>query len=748
MTRLAAHWARTPEILAASLALSAFANSPPARAAACIDYRDRLGLVGSVMTSFDARDVAVVGDYAYVADHSGLTVLDVSDPSSPRLVGSLETYRHWAMSVAADGHYAYLADADGVAVVDVSIPESPAAVAWLAMPDEARDVALDGTTLWVAGGSEGLVAVDVSNPPTPAILGALDLSDFANCVAVEDGLVCVGGEDWLHVVDGNDPGTPEVFGTAYVGWLLESVALQGGICYAGSGFPYLHVFDVTNPQAPLALSTQNFSALGGLSVMGVVTTGDLTYASVGGLDNVSLCILDTSDPSAPRTLGTWRCAGEAKGLAISGGLAYLATGNDYGVRIVDVSNPRAVPLRASVGLSAQAVAAAGSLAYVLGGGSLHVVDASVEPPAVLGALPLAGNGVAASGSYAFVTAGSAGLQVVDCTDPSAPTLLSNVPVPVWTIAASGARVYAAGNHIVHVIDVTNPAAPSVLGSLPLASDVTDLAVEREHLFAALLSASWYGSLAILDVSDPTQPTLVGSLADPTWFACSVAAAGGRAYLAGYMVPGLTVIDASNPSAPSIVASVELREVANDVAVRGGYAYVAAEAASLLVIDVAGPEAPHVAGGANAPGPVRGLALGRDGVYLADSYGPLRIAPLQCFASPRSFANAVFDGHRSGASAGDAVARSGFSLQTVHPSPFRDQTSLSFALGRSANVRIRVYDVTGRLVRSLIDTELSPGLHENRWDGKDGTGAQVAPGTYFVRLQAGGETAVRRVTRVR
>jgi hypothetical protein len=59
---------------------------------ACIDYSDYLHVAGSCETPANARGTVVLDGYAYVADGaSGLQIIDVSDPSSPHIVGSIDT---------------------------------------------------------------------------------------------------------------------------------------------------------------------------------------------------------------------------------------------------------------------------------------------------------------------------------------------------------------------------------------------------------------------------------------------------------------------------------------------------------------------------------------------------------------------------------------------------------------------------------------------------------------------------------
>jgi hypothetical protein len=64
-------------------------------------------------------------------------------------------------------------------------------------------------------------------------------------------------------------------------------------------------------------------------------------------------------------------------------------------------------------------------------------------------------------------------------------------------------------------------------------------------------------------------------------------------------------------------------------------------------------------------------------------------------------------------------------------------------GRST--RLDIFDVSGRLIRRLVDAPQSAGSHEQTWTGHDDAGSLVAPGTYFVRLSSGTESATARVT---
>ena len=83
-----------------------------------------------------------------------------------------------------------------------------------------------------------------------------------------------------------------------------------------------------------------------------------------------------------------------------------------------------------------------------------------------------------------------------------------------------------------------------------------------------------------------------------------------------------------------------------------------------------------------------------------------------------------------------------------PNPFRESVSLPFAITTRQWARVRVLDVTGRLVRELMQGPLEPGAHMVRWDGFDRRGAACASGLYFVQVQLGERVVTTRVARVR
>jgi hypothetical protein len=69
---------------------------------------------------------------------------------------------------------------------------------------------------------------------------------------------------------------------------------------------------------------------------------------------------------------------------------------------------------------------------------------------------------------------------------------------------------------------------------------------------------------------------------------------------------------------------------------------------------------------------------------------------------------------------------------------RSGTEIRYTLAHATQVQLTIHDATGRLVRSLVDGEVSTGEHTVLWRGRDESGRSVAPGVYFSRLRLGGE----------
>lgn len=95
---------------------------------------------------------------------------------------------------------------------------------------------------------------------------------------------------------------------------------------------------------------------------------------------------------------------------------------------------------------------------------------------------------------------------------------------------------------------------------------------------------------------------------------------------------------------------------------------------------------------------------------------------------------------------DGILR--LALSPGAPNPFTERTSLMFSLPNSSDVRIEIFDIAGRLVRTLESGVLAAGEHEIVWTGRDDGGAEAASGIYFCRATVEDWTDMRKVVLLR
>lgn len=95
-----------------------------------------------------------------------------------------------------------------------------------------------------------------------------------------------------------------------------------------------------------------------------------------------------------------------------------------------------------------------------------------------------------------------------------------------------------------------------------------------------------------------------------------------------------------------------------------------------------------------------------------------------------------------------AAPESFTLQQNYPNPFNPQTTISYELPEPSRVSVVIYNMTGQVIRTLIDQEMGAGFHSTVWNGKDNLGKEVASGAYFYQMKTGSFTEVKKLTLLR
>ena len=97
----------------------------------------------------------------------------------------------------------------------------------------------------------------------------------------------------------------------------------------------------------------------------------------------------------------------------------------------------------------------------------------------------------------------------------------------------------------------------------------------------------------------------------------------------------------------------------------------------------------------------------------------------------------------GSTSGMATTPKKSSLQQNTPNPFNPITTIGFELAEPGHVRLEIFDVSGRRVRTLVNKAVGAGTRSVKWDGRDVTGLAARSGVYFYRLSVDGSVVATR-----
>lgn len=128
----------------------------------------------------------------------------------------------------------------------------------------------------------------------------------------------------------------------------------------------------------------------------------------------------------------------------------------------------------------------------------------------------------------------------------------------------------------------------------------------------------------------------------------------------------------------------------------------------------------------------------DEVWNADSLRYDRTIRTRMENPTRAFVRIIsMDGMAVSSEPNDLILPTDYILDQNYPNPFNPSTTIRFTLPLDKAVSVRIYDVSGRVVRTLIDHQfMYKGAHEITWNGETEAGVQAASGTYLYSLQYG------------
>ncbi len=235
---------------------------------------------------------------AYLLTQEGIRIVDVSDPFHPRLLGQYDTGAIFPGRglVERDG-FLYVTEFDTLMVLDVRNPSTPTVAGTLPSALGSGAMVLDGSLLWMEGLFGGIHAVDVSDPTMPRLLAVNGIPEGDNLqdskeMALRDGLMFASGRSGLTAVEIGNPHHLLMAGSHEIGPnSVHHVALEEDRAYVAAGHRGLLIFRVQSGirRSIGDLSIPNRGEVGEIVPLPLVTSqGDpLLYEVVSGAARVA-----------------------------------------------------------------------------------------------------------------------------------------------------------------------------------------------------------------------------------------------------------------------------------------------------------------------------------------------------------------------------------------------------------------------------------------------------------------------------
>jgi hypothetical protein len=234
--------------------------------------------------------------------------------------------------IEVDGNYAYVSNNYGVSVVDMSVHNAPLRVASIQVNSGVFGLDIVGDILYVGGTSDGLVIVDISNPTNPEVIGNYTEGGILSLFVSNNHVFAHRGGGMLEIIDVSDPSNPSTLSTLNVGTSGHDIAVVGDICYFADPSNGLIVVDVSDLSSPEIIRTVPSTG----SAFDICIYEDILYL---GRHGSGLRIYDISTPEDPSFLSYFNDGGEVYGVSGNGEYLVLADLQE-GAELLNVTDPR------------------------------------------------------------------------------------------------------------------------------------------------------------------------------------------------------------------------------------------------------------------------------------------------------------------------------------------------------------------------------------------------------------------------
>lgn len=689
--------------------------------------------------------VALKDNYAFIGNGMMLQVLDISDASHPEVVGELYTGT-LIRKIIISGNYAYTITP--FQIFDISDPTHPVLAQSVNLPDVYPPTAITVNKNYIyIGDFYGFIfTIDVTDPYNPDILDGRMLAsgEIVQSIAVKDTILYAVTYDspGIDVYSISNPYAP--YHIKLTGLRGSSLAINNHYLYLGTGGLF-SIYDISNLASPKSVTEIDVSSF----VRSISVSDSIAYLIQ---DTIGVTQLDISDTSNIHITSQIKNPyshpyddplGGQVGGAVSFPYAYLASGT--GLWIVNVEKPDTItsesfyPTAWYVNQMAFDSTNHAYLAELHGG--LKILDISDPSSPELTGYYYDNEqvkDVVVANDLAYLLC-DLDLQVVDVSDPVSPKLLGKVffndtistnPLgEFYFLCLNGSTVYVARkSQKLFTVDVGNPNYPKIKNIYSLKVIPVGITQANSYLYVAGFDESGVmpnnEGIQLFNISNPIIPVESGLLkingpTGITTYNNSLFTVGQDTALKEY---GIEKYDISNPS--HLIFKYLLDNLPPginsflDINAEDNYLYLTYNT-SFIVVDISQPDSGAI-------------------VYLANSYTNPNTPGAGTFNSIAVNNNIVLTGYLGVTVYNNNLVTGiteipslpgNFELFQNYPNPFNSSTLIRYTLSTSSHVTLKIYDILGREVETLVKSIQQAGDYVVSFDA-----SVLSSGVYFYRLE--------------
>jgi hypothetical protein len=223
-----------------------------------IDYLSRFATDGIALA------LKVSGNYAYIADHyNGLCIVDISNPKSPKQVGSYKTNGK-ACNITIKDKFAFIADGEnGFVILDITNPIKPFIIGHCPNIGYSISVTVNDTFAYIGAFNSPMKIINIANPSNPYVVGKFpfDTLSYGVDVFIDDTIAYINcgflsktmKPIYFAVVNVRNPVNPTIIAQLSLPPTNTGIMKWGNYIYTNAQDSGVYIIDVKNPQNPIII---------------------------------------------------------------------------------------------------------------------------------------------------------------------------------------------------------------------------------------------------------------------------------------------------------------------------------------------------------------------------------------------------------------------------------------------------------------------------------------------------------------